>query len=95
METEKTEVEDYVEQAKKVVRRYVNETYTMTPDGWVTLDDITVVWKARIVKDWKVFMSVSQLDDHYYLVSCDWETKEPMLNLYLRVDGILTGDWFH
>lgn len=75
----------FIQDATFLVRRHINMSFTLSPEGWVLPEDVTVIWSAQLHDDWRVFMSVSQLDEKCYLVWYDSDTRETIIDTYTVV----------
>lgn len=81
-----TGTSDRIEEAKKLVRRHVNQSYALN-SKWVTIEDIKVLWDATLGQDWMVFLSVAQLEDRRYSVMYSSDAKDTIIDSYTMVNG--------
>lgn len=73
---------DFIDEAKKLIRRHVNVTHSRTPDGWVILEDIEILWVVWDPNGWQVVVSVPRLDDKLYQASYNEHDHQTRVNAY-------------
>lgn len=78
---------DYVITAKNTIREYVNRSYTLEAEGWITYEDIKVVYCVWTPKNWTVLMRVDQLIDQHYQVSYIADKDEIRVDAYVLADS--------
>lgn len=78
---------DYVLEAKRLVREYINRSYTMKaeePPGGLDYE-VEVIWHAEILRDWRVGMTSTMPDGLRYVVMHDASTDETDVVAYKTV----------
>lgn len=72
------------EQAKQIVRDYVNEHLDKSDEIQVTIDDIYVVWFCKTLQNWKALLSTTLPDGQYYEITYNGDRNETYLDVYKK-----------
>lgn len=72
------------EQAKKIIRDYVNANLDKTDNISITEDDVYVVWFCKTLQNWKALLSTNLPDGQYYEVTYNGDKKEIYLDVYKK-----------
>lgn len=84
------DLSSYIVAAKKLVRRFINTSYTSTIDEWVVIDDINVVWSTCSPTGWQVVMSVCQAEDMLYQASHNELDHKTKVGAYTVANGFVS-----
>lgn len=74
----------FVEAAKKLVLDYSNKKLA----GNYTLEDIYIVWSAKVLQNSKLLLSTAISDGMYYEVTLNGDKKEIYLDAYKKQNNI-------
>lgn len=72
------------EQAKKIVRDYVNEHLDKTDNVSITEEQVYVVWFCKTLQNWKALLSTTLPDGQYYEVTFNGDKQEVYLDVYKK-----------
>lgn len=72
------------EQAKKIVRNYVNEHLDKTDNVSITEEQVYVVWFCKTLQNWKALLSTTLPDGQYYEVTFNGDKQEVYLDVYKK-----------
>ena len=72
------------EQAKKIVREYVNEHLDKTDNVSITEEQVYVVWFCKTLQNWKALLSTTLPDGQYYEVTFNGDKQEVYLDVYKK-----------
>jgi len=87
------EEQNHIRRAKSLVRHYANMDYCLSPEGWVTLDKIEILWYAQIFKDWMAFVHIPDLDEkRCYLVSYNADKQKTVIDIFEFKEGVVNTD---
>lgn len=75
------------EQAKRIIRDYVNEHLDKTDGVSITEEDVYVVWFSKTLQNWKALLSTTLPDGKYYEVTYNGDKKEVYLDVYVKLDN--------
>lgn len=75
------------EQAKRIIRDYVNEHLDKTDGISITEEDVYVVWFSKTLQNWKALLSTTLPDGKYYEVTYNGDKKEVYLDVYVKLDN--------
>ena len=64
------------EQAKKIVKDYVNEHLDKTDGVQITEDQVYVVWFCKTLQNWKALLSTTLPDGQYFEVTHNGDKNE-------------------
>ena len=74
-------------EALKIVRKYVEEHLDKS-DPEVTFE-VYMVWKAKILQNWKYLISSTLPDGMYYELTFNGDKKEWYLDAYKKFENIV------
>lgn len=72
------------EQAKKIVRDYVNENLDKSDNIAITEEEVYVVWFCKTLQNWKALLSTTLPDGQYYEVTYNGDKQEIYLDVYKK-----------
>lgn len=75
------------EQAKKIVRDYVNEHLDKTDNVSITEEQVYVVWFCKTLQNWKALLSTTLPDGQYYEVTFNGDKQEVYLDVYKKLEN--------
>ncbi len=79
------------EKALSIVSKYAREHLDKT-DGLVEFSTF-IVWKCKILQNWKFLISTSLHDGMYYEVTYNGDKKEWYLDAYKKFENKCIPDW--
>ena len=74
-------------EALKIVRKYIEEHLDKS-DPVVTFD-VYMVWKAKILQNWKYLISSTLPDGMYYELTFNGDKKEWYLDAYKKFENVV------
>ena len=77
--------------ALKIVNSYITEHLDKT-DPFVTFE-VYMVWKAKVLQNWKYLISSSLYDGMYYELTYNGDKKEWYLDAYKKFESRVVPDW--
>jgi hypothetical protein len=72
------------EQAKKIVRDYVNENLDKSDNISITEEEVYVVWFCKTLQNWKALLSTTLPDGQYYEITYNGDKQEIYLDVYKK-----------
>lgn len=72
------------EQAKKIIKDYVNEHLDKSDNMSITEEDVYVVWFCKTLQNWKALLSTTLPDGQYYEVTYNGDKNETYLDVYKK-----------
>lgn len=79
--------------ARMIVMTYVNERREKTDNiPLLTLEDIYVVWFAKVLRNWKALLSTNVADGMYYELTFSGEKAETYLDAYKKFENVTIPD---
>lgn len=72
------------EQAKRIIRDYVNDHLDKTDNIAITEEDVYVVWFCKTLQNWKALLSTTLPDGQYYEVTFNGDKQEIYLDVYKK-----------
>lgn len=78
--------EDFDKKAKSIVKEYA-EKHLDKSDGKINFD-VYIVWKCKILQNWKYLLSTTLSDGMYYELTFNGDKKEWYLDAYKKFENI-------
>lgn len=78
------------EKALKIIKKYIKEHLDKT-DGEVEFE-MYIVWKAKILQNWKYLLSSTLPDGMYYELTYNGDKKEWYLDAYKKFENRVVTD---
>lgn len=72
------------EQAKRIIRDYVNDHLDKSDNIAITEEDVYVVWFCKTLQNWKALLSTTLPDGQYYEVTFNGDKQEIYLDVYKK-----------
>lgn len=72
------------EQAKRIIRDYVNAHLDKSDNIAITEEDVYVVWFCKTLQNWKALLSTTLPDGQYYEVTFNGDKQEIYLDVYKK-----------
>lgn len=72
------------EQAKRIIRDYVNDHLDKSDKITITEEDVYVVWFCKTLQNWKALLSTTLPDGQYYEVTFNGDKQEVYLDIYKK-----------
>ena len=72
------------EQAKRIIRDYVNDHLDKSDNIAITEEDVYVVWFCKTLQNWKALLSTTIPDGQYYEVTFNGDKQEIYLDVYKK-----------
>lgn len=72
------------EQAKRIIRDYVNAHLDKSDIIAITEEDVYVVWFCKTLQNWKALLSTTLPDGQYYEVTFNGDKQEIYLDVYKK-----------
>lgn len=77
-----------IERMRKEVLRWVRQHIDKTDKINVKLDDVYVVWSAKVLQNWKALISTTLPDGMYYELTYNGDKGELYLDAYKKFDNV-------
>jgi hypothetical protein len=86
---------DYQHRARNLVYDYVYPRLekTDTARDTFSIDDVYVVWFAKVLQNWKCLISTNLPDGMYYEVTYNGDRKETYIDAYKKFDNFCVEDY--
>lgn len=79
--------------ARMIVMTYINERREKTDNiPPLTIEDIYVVWFAKVLQNWKALLSTNVADGMYYELTFSGDKTETYLDAYKKFDNVSIPD---
>lgn len=78
--------------AKILVVNYFNERVEKTDQVVITVDDVYVVWFAKMLQNYKALVSTTIPDGMYYEVTYNGGARETYLDAYKKFENVCIPD---
>lgn len=77
-------------EAIKIIRGYINSHLDKSDE--IPFYDVYIVWKAKILQNWKYLLSSTLLDGMYYELTYNGDKEEWYLDAYKKFENQVIKD---
>lgn len=83
----------FLYKAKRLVMEHHNALTDEANGRLLTVDDIYIVWFAKVLKNWKALVSTGLANGLYYEVTYNGEDYETYLDVYAKITNNTIPDF--
>lgn len=79
--------QEFAKIAKEIVRDYTNEHLDKTDGKQISVDDVYIVWEAKVLQNNKALLSTTLFDGMYYELTYNGDKHQIYVDAYKKFEN--------